>query len=208
MKAKKWIVFAVVAVGAVFSQFYIQQRYTSMLLGGGEYQWPVQLERSVGWIPSDYLNVKFLGTQALWSGPRPPQTDQRIYVRVKNQSSGILAVQDAVPDRPSEGEYITATVDKYANGIVEFRIPFNRVNADLKKVNPRFYQQPYKGTLLATLKLKDGRGVVTGVYAKGVTIENAQPENADGTPAGTENGTGTAQAAVTGGAGTDSAENQ
>ena len=41
-------------------------------------------------------------------------------------------------------------------------------------MNPQFYKG-YKGTLLATLKVKDGHGVVTGVYSKGVSIEIAKP---------------------------------
>ncbi len=47
---------------------------------------------------------------------------------------------------------------------------------DLNKVNPDFYTT-YKGTLLATLKIKDGHGIVTGVYSRGIPLELATPES-------------------------------
>ena len=63
---------------------------------------------------------------------------------------------------------------KFENNAVEFSVPFNRVQLDLSKVDPAFYTK-YKGILLATVKLKDGHGVVTGVYSRGVSIDAAKP---------------------------------
>ena len=72
MKYKKWIVFGLTAIVVIVSQFFVQQRYTGLLQVGAEYQWPVTLSRSAGWIPSDYLTVTFLGTRTAWTGARPP----------------------------------------------------------------------------------------------------------------------------------------
>lgn len=71
-----------------------------------------------------------------------------------------------------------ARLTKVEKTDVEFQILFNRVTLDLTKVDPQFYTT-YKGTLLATLKIKDGYGVVTGVYSKGVSIETATPESVE-----------------------------
>ncbi|WP_302226575.1 hypothetical protein [Veillonella magna] len=174
MKYRKWIVFAFVAIGAIVSQFFVQQRYTSLLQVGSEYQWPVSISRRASWIPSDYLHVTFLGAQGPWMGERAPVEQQEAYVVVVPKPSGLLTVKEVTPHRPDSGEYILARITRYENGIAEFQIPFDRVKVDLSKVNPQFYKG-YKGTLLATLKVKDGHGVVTGVYSKGVSIEIAKP---------------------------------
>ena len=50
------------------------------------------------------------------------------------------------------------------------------MKVDLTKVDSKFYTN-YKGTLIGTLKIKDGYGVMTGVYAKGVPLELAVPES-------------------------------
>ena len=60
MKYQKWIFFALAAIVALLSQFYIQQRYTTLLQGGAEYQWPVKVNRHIGWVPSDYLIFRSL----------------------------------------------------------------------------------------------------------------------------------------------------
>ena len=43
-------------------------------------------------------------------------------------------------------------------------------------MDKKFYTN-YRGTLIGTMKLRDGYGVVTGVYAKGVPLELATPES-------------------------------
>lgn len=179
MKYKKWIAFFVVFVLAVIGEFFLQQRYTTLLSGGAEYQWPVRVSRQASWIPSDYLQVTFLGNRALWSGDIPPEVNQEVYVALSVDASGLLQVKNAGNNRPTDGEYIIARVSKYENGLVEFSIPFDRVKVDMSKINPQFYSSQYKGILLATLKLRDGRGVVTGIYAKGVPLEIAKPESID-----------------------------
>ncbi len=174
MKYKKWLVFALTAILVIVSQFFVQQRYTGLLQVGAEYQWPVTLSRSAGWIPSDYLTVNFLGARTAWVGARPPVVNQEIYVVVEPKPNGILRIVKASPDKPETGDYILARVTKFENNAVEFAVPFNRVQLDLSKVDPAFYTK-YKGILLASVKLKNGRGVVTGVYSRGVSIEAAKP---------------------------------
>ena len=175
---KYWeiIVFVIIAIFAIFSQVFVQQRYTALLQGGTEYQWPVVLEKSSSWAPVDYLDVKFLGNAAPWVGTRLPNPGEAIYVTLDVKSTGMLAVKSASITKPSNGEYILARAQRINNGIVEFTIPFNRVHVDMAKVNPVFYKQ-YKGVLIATLKLKNGQGVLTGVYSKGIPLEMATPES-------------------------------
>ena len=92
------------------------------------------------------------------------------------KQTGVLQVVSATDETPQEAEYIRANVKGFDHGIVEFTIPFNRVKVDLNKVDSKFYNN-YRGTLIGTLKLRDGYGVVTGVYAKGVPLELATPES-------------------------------
>ena len=108
MKYKKWIVFGLTAIVVIVSQFFVQQRYTGLLQVGAEYQWPVTLSRSAGWIPSDYLTVTFLGTRTAWTGARPPVVNQEIYVTVEPKPNGILRIVNASPDKPTSGDYILA----------------------------------------------------------------------------------------------------
>ena len=82
----------------------------------------------------------------------------------------------ATDETPKDQEYIRANVKRFDHGVVEFAIPFNRVKVDLSKVDKKFYTN-YRGTLIGTMKLRDGYGVVTGVYAKGVPLELATPES-------------------------------
>lgn len=175
-KIIKWSVFIFIAVVAILSQVFVQQRYTTLLQGGAEYQWPVVLQKSSSWAPVDYVNVRFLGNTAPWVGQRLPQMGEPIYVDLAVKPTGMLAVENASFDKPTSGEYVLARTKRVENGIVEFDIPFNRAHVDLAKVNPAFYTN-YKGTLVATLKLKNGQGVITGIYSKGVPLEMAQPES-------------------------------
>ena len=68
-----WIMLLVVTATSFLSMVFLQQRYTTMLQAGAEYQMPVHLERTVDWIPSDYLVVKFLGTRTTWGDTVPPE---------------------------------------------------------------------------------------------------------------------------------------
>ncbi|WP_295787398.1 hypothetical protein [uncultured Veillonella sp.] len=174
----KWICFVIMAILTILSPFYIQQRSTSLRQGGVEYQWPVALSRTASWIPSDYLDVKFLGSRTNWQGTGLPVVNQEAYIWVEPKANGILEVKGASNEKPATGEYILARLTKVEKTDVEFQILFNRVTLDLNKVDPQFYTT-YKGTLLATLKIKDGYGVVTGVYSKGVSIETAVPESVE-----------------------------
>jgi hypothetical protein len=176
IKYQKWIFFALAALVAILSQFYIQQRYTTLLQGGTEYQWPVKVNRHIGWVPSDYLEVEFLGSYANWEGSTMPEVGQEVYVVVSPKTTGVLQVTSATDTKPTDDEYIRVNVKKFDHGVVEFSIPFNRVKVDLSKVDSKFYTN-YRGTLIGTLKLRDGYGVVTGVYAKGVPLELATPES-------------------------------
>ena len=88
----------------------------------------------------------------------------------------MLQVVSATDETPKDQEYIRANVKRFDHGVVEFAIPFNRVKVDLSKVDKKFYTN-YRGTLIGTMKLRDGYGVVTGVYAKGVPLELATPES-------------------------------
>lgn len=136
----------------------------------------VALSRSASWIPSDYLDVKFLGSQTTWQGEGVPVVDEEVYISVRPKANGILEVTGASDKKPADGEYILARLTKVEQGNVEFKLLIDRVVLDLTKVNKEFYTT-YKGTLLATLKIKDGYGVVTGVYSRGVSIETATPES-------------------------------
>lgn len=176
MRYQKWIFFALAAIVALLSQFYIQQRYTTLLQGGAEYQWPVKVSRHIGWVPSDYLEIEFLGSYANWEGKETPEVGHEVYVVVTPKQSGVLQVVSATDETPKDQEYIRANVKRFDHGVVEFSIPFNRVKVDLSKVDSKFYTN-YRGTLIGTLKLRDGYGVVTGVYAKGVPLELATPES-------------------------------
>lgn len=176
IRYQKWIFFALAAIVAIVSQVYIQQRYTTLLQGGTEYQWPVKVNRHIGWVPSDYLEVEFLGSYANWEGSTTPEVGQEVYVVVSPKATGVLQVTSATDTKPTDDEYIRVNVKKFDRGVVEFSIPFNRVKVDLNKVDSKFYTN-YRGTLIGTLKLRDGYGVVTGVYAKGVPLELATPES-------------------------------
>ena len=167
--------FVFVVIIAILSQVFVQQRYTLLQAGGIEYQLPVALEKSASWTPVDYLDVKFLGNAAPIVGTRLPNPGEPVYISLDVKSTGMLAVKNASMDRPSTGEYVIARAHRIHNGVVEFDIPFNRVKVDLSKVDKAFYNE-YKGTLIATMKLKDGNGVITGIYSKGVPLEVAKPE--------------------------------
>lgn len=170
-----WILFVIVFVATILSLVYVQQRNTSILQGGSDYQWPVTLERKSRWVASDYLTLNFLGSRTTWTGAKLPADEQIIFVNLGVQPNGIVYVKSATDSKPTEGLYLRARVSKFYEGIVEFKIPYDRFRVDLKKVNPTFYSGKYKGILLATLKIKDGKAIVTGVYSKGIPLEIAVP---------------------------------
>lgn len=170
----KWGILVIAFLSSIISLIFLQQRYTTILQGGVEYQWPVRLYRVVSWIPEDFLMVDFGKTEAKWEDTEPPMLDQEIYVSVGVEKTGLLFIKGASAKEPISDEYITARAVHFANGVVEFKIPFNRVQLDLKKVNPAFYRN-YEEPLIATLKLKQGKGVITGIYVKGVPLEAATP---------------------------------
>ncbi len=171
-----WVMFLFVAVGSFASMFYLQQRYTSMLQAGAEYQMPVRLERAIDWIPSDYLIVKFLGTRTTWTEVGEPEIGQLIYVSIGMQPNGMLYVKQATSKKPTDSDYMMAEVVRYGEGVVDFALPFNRVRLDLTKVDPAYYKPQFKDVLVATVKFSEGRGVVTGIYSKGIPLELAKSD--------------------------------
>ena len=169
-----WIMLLVVTATSFLSMVFLQQRYTTMLQAGAEYQMPVHLERTVDWIPSDYLVVKFLGTRTTWGDTVPPELGQLIYVSIGMQPNGMLYVKSASAHKPHDSEYMIAEVVRFGEGVVDFALPFNRVRLDLSKVDPVYYQPQFKDVLVATVKFSQGKGVVTGIYSKGIPLELAK----------------------------------
>lgn len=174
-KHGKWGSFFLVAVMVLGGLFYLQLRYTHILQGGADYQWPVHIRREASWLPTDFFVVDFLNTRAQWQGESIPQLDSRIYVALGVEPSGVLFVKGANSEIPPSGDYIEAQVLSYEDGIVSFTIPFNRVQMNVKNVDAQFYQN-YEEPLIATLKLKDGKAIVTGIYVKGIPLDMANPE--------------------------------
>lgn len=159
-----------ISIGALF---YLQQRYTQRLQGGGEVQWPVKLERTMAWIPSDYLTVHFMGTQTAWKEVIPPKIGDLIYVTLSVKPNGIITVEHATSIRPQGVLYILAHVTAYKEGVVNFSIPYNRVRVDLQKIDPAFYNPNYPGVLIASMKIQEGEAVITGIYSEGVPLNAA-----------------------------------
>lgn len=172
-----WLYYLIVVILSVLSVVYMQQRYTTMLQGGAEYQWPVKVEYATNWVPDDSLTIKFLGNKTSWIGEKQPSIGKPIYVALGVQPNGVLYVKNASDRKPLEGEYILATAEEYTDGLIEFSIPYNKVRVNLEKVNPIFYNGQYKGLLMATLKLRNGEAVVTGVYNQGISLELAEPSS-------------------------------
>ncbi len=181
--SKRWkiiLAFLFLVIATFGSIIFMQQRYTTILQGGGEYQWPVTLERQINWAPGDKLMVHFLGTQAMWDGKRQPIVGKPIYVVLGVEPSGIVYIKNATDQKPKGELYIIANVKESVGGTVEFEIPYMQVAMNLDEINAAFYSGQYKGVLLATMKIKDGHAVITGVYTKGVSLEEAIPNlNAD-----------------------------
>lgn len=176
---KRWksiLLFFVFVLATFGGLIYMQQRYTTMLQGGGEYQWPVTLERQINWVPGDNLVVHFLGTRTEWTGEKAAQIGKPIYILLGAEPSGILYVKNASDQKPADGLYLIGNVKNAIGNTVEFTIPYNQVPMNLEKINADFYSGHYKGILLATMKIKEGHAVITGVYKKGVPLEEALPE--------------------------------
>ncbi len=175
---KRWkiiLAFLLLVIATFGSIIFMQQRYTTILQGGGEYQWPVTLERQINWAPGDKLMVHFLGTQAVWSGEKAPVVGKPAYIILGAEPSGIVYVKTATDLKPKDELYIIADVKAHIGDMIEFEIPYAQVAMNLDEINPAFYSGKYKGVLLATMKIKDGYAVITGVYTKGVSLEEAIP---------------------------------
>lgn len=172
----RWITFVVVAICSFLTLFFIQQRYTSVQESGRNVQWPVKVVRKYDWIPSDYLTVKFIGTKAHLDDQKNPKIGDKIYIKIGIQQNGLAFVKGASVKLPVRDRYILGNVKSVKDQFVEFTIPDSRVRIDVDKVDPKFYDPTYKGILIGSLKTKDGKMVVDGVFSKGVSILNAKPE--------------------------------
>ncbi len=191
-RSVRWIIFVIVTILSVSLLIFLKNRHDQILYGGMEFQWPVRLKETVSWLPKDYLEVDFLNTQAKWIDSKEvetPRPNETVYISLGVEPSGLLFIKGASSSVPAEGLYMRAKTVVYKDGIVYFSVPFNRVKIDVKKVNPAFYTN-YQPELIATLKLREGRGVVTGIYAKGVALTAAEPETEKNTDEKKESNSG------------------
>lgn len=167
----KWIWF----LAAVIVQFavlgYIGWRWYNTSVDGIPYQWRCQPRLAESAFGTDYVRIVFPDNRARWMDDAPPEVQQHVYVHISRDASGLMQISGASAEKPGiGGDYMDADVLSYSDGVVRFSVPFDRYRID-PELTGGLYNLSSTDSVIASIRIKKGRGVIEGVFVNGIPLE-------------------------------------
>lgn len=178
--ALRWITLIIIGTLSFLTLFMIKSNYTSVEKNGRQLLWPVRIASYYHFSDNNKTDVIFLATTANWVSKEKPKFDEKVYISLNESKKGVVIIKDARNTIPVKSLYITAkvidisTIDDKTQ--IEFEIPANTVYINPNDINKDFFNDKFKGTLMAKLKIKDGLVVVADVLYNNISITKAIPD--------------------------------
>lgn len=167
----KWGIFLLIALIQLSVCGYIAWRWHNIQVDGIPYQWQCipRLEHSS--FGTDYIRVIFPEDTTTWLDEEAPQLHQNIYVYITRDEKGLMKVKGASAVKPPVGEdYMKASVLDYADKTVQFQVGFDRFRIDPHKADG-IYDIAGSDSVLASIRMKKGDGVIEGIFINGMPLE-------------------------------------
>ncbi|ERT56504.1 hypothetical protein [Megasphaera vaginalis (ex Srinivasan et al. 2021)] len=153
--------------------FYFSWRYYNISVDGIPYQWRCLPRLETGPFGTDYIHVIFPEDTTAWLDDVPPAEGQTIYVTISRDAAGLMEIQGASASKPSQrnADYMEATAVAFDGSTVQFQVPFDRYRIAADK-RDGIYDINASDSVIASIRIKRGKGVVEGVYVNGVPLES------------------------------------
>lgn len=167
----KWMIFLLVVVIQLGVFGYIGWRWHNTSVDGIPYQWQCLPRLEVSSFGTDYIRVVFPEDTTQWLDDTIPEEGQTIYVQISRNTQGIMKLEGASANKPSRGgDYMKATVVAFHDGMVQFKVGFDRYQIAPEHTDG-IYNITNHDSVLASVRIKKGDGVIKGIFINGVPLE-------------------------------------
>ncbi len=182
-----WILFLAAALAEIGTLFWIRSDFFAVQGGGTAYTTAVTVNFRRNFYESNYISLHVPVDKARWLGMNAPAVGERIYLSISKDKENRLQVLHAQLEKP-QGEYILVRAKGMDGDVVHFDFPTDRLymdaadiqrlpiselaervqvrDADTGKVVSRM-----KNSVTASLRVKEGRVVITDLLVNGNPIE-------------------------------------
>lgn len=169
----KWIVFIVVCVVQLGILGFFGWRWYNITVDGIPYQWQCVPRLEISWFGTDYIRVVFPEDTTKWLDETPPNVDETVYIRISRDDKGLMQVEGASASKPLIGsDYMEGRVVAYEDGQIQFQVPFDRYRIAPDKADGIYDIKP-DDSVIASIRMKRGLGVIEGIYVNGIPIESS-----------------------------------
>lgn len=170
--SNKWILFLLVVVIQLGVLGYIGWRWHNISVDGIPYQWRCLPRLEVSAFGTDYVRIVFPEDTTKWLDETSPEEGQLIYVQISRNADGLIQIEGASADKPGRGnDYMKAKVVAFHDGMVQFKVDFDRYRIAPEHTDG-IYTITNKDSVIASVRIKKGDGVIEGVFINGVPLES------------------------------------
>lgn len=167
----RWLVFGLVVLIQFAALAYVGWRWHNISVDGIPYQWRAVPRLEISTFGTDYVRVVFPEDTTQWLDETPPEVGQQIYVAISRDASGLMKVEGASASKPDSGsDYMRAEVVSYEDGRVQFQVGFDRYRLSPEMADG-IYSLRTDDSIIASIRIKRGEGVIEGIFVNGVPLE-------------------------------------
>ena len=188
---RKWLwgAFALAAAAEVFLLVWVRGAYRTVEAEGAEYTAPASVQFTADFYDKNYISIHVPIDKAQWTGTVAPAEGEEVYLAVsggKDKALQVLRAQSALPDGP----YLLVRAKRLDGDVLYFDFPADRLYMDaeaLRKIpvtelservqvkdpDTGRVETRMKNALTASLRVKDGRAVITDLLVNGSPVSAA-----------------------------------
>lgn len=167
----KWLVFLLTIVVQIGALAYVGWRWHNISVDGIPYQWRCLPRLETSAFGTDYVRVVFPDNTAKWLDDAPPDIQEKVYVYISHDESGLMQIEGASAEKPGVGgDYMEATVLSYDGGSVQFGVAFDRYRI-APELTEGIYNISSTDNVVASIRMKKGQGVIEGIFVNGIPLE-------------------------------------
>lgn len=168
----KWMIFLLVVIIQLGVFGYIGWRWHNISVDGIPYQWQCLPRLEVSAFGTDYVRIVFPEDTTKWLDETAPEEGQLIYVQISRNADGLIQIEGASADKPGRGsDYMKAKVVAFHDGMVQFKVGFDRYRIAPEHTDG-IYDITNKDSVIASIRIKKGDGVIEGIFINGVPLES------------------------------------
>lgn len=186
MNRQRLLWFAGVIAFQFLFVFYIAWSWNNVRLDGVRYEWLCRPYLQSSIVGPYRLFLEFPENEAQWIDTVSPKVGDTIYIQISKDPKGMLTIRGASKEEPGAGDYMQGEVVEVADRVVKFKVPFTQVLVNTADVHLEKIKEQDKVT--ASIRMKDGKGVVDGVFVNGIAITEYQGSVAKEEKAGPKKG--------------------